>query len=206
MTTRFDFIRHGEPQGGSLYRGSAIDDPLSEKGWQQMWAALGKHNHWDQIVSSPLLRCLEFAQALASKHDLPVTVKEGFREVGFGVWEGCSPELVRRNHPREYQAFYADPVNCRPQGAEDLMQFGQRVADALEQLVLEFEGMNLLVIAHAGVIRASLGHVMQAPAASWYRAKVNNACISRFQFGASGSQLIFHNLPALQVQEMYQPG
>jgi len=34
-------MRHGEPVGGRAYRGHSIDDPLSEKGWQQMWDAVG---------------------------------------------------------------------------------------------------------------------------------------------------------------------
>ena len=32
--TLVDFIRHGEPEGGRRYRGNAVDDVLSEKGWQ----------------------------------------------------------------------------------------------------------------------------------------------------------------------------
>jgi alpha-ribazole phosphatase len=38
-TTIFDVIRHGEPEGGPMYRGSK-DDPLSPVGWQQMRSAI----------------------------------------------------------------------------------------------------------------------------------------------------------------------
>ena len=55
--TLIDLLRHGEPEGGRAYRGHSIDDPLSETGWQQMWAAVGYHKPWEQIVSSPLQRC-----------------------------------------------------------------------------------------------------------------------------------------------------
>ena len=34
--TTIDLIRHGEPVGGRAYRGHNIDDPLSDKGWQQI--------------------------------------------------------------------------------------------------------------------------------------------------------------------------
>ena len=54
--TLIDIIRHGEPVGGKRYRGQ-IDDPLSEKGWQQMRDAVAGHNPWDVIISSPLARC-----------------------------------------------------------------------------------------------------------------------------------------------------
>jgi hypothetical protein len=40
-----DLLRHGEPEGGRLYRGNLLDNPLSEKGWQQMQASVnGKHS------------------------------------------------------------------------------------------------------------------------------------------------------------------
>jgi broad specificity phosphatase PhoE len=35
-----DLLRHGEPEGGRLYRGNLLDNPLSEKGWQQMQASV----------------------------------------------------------------------------------------------------------------------------------------------------------------------
>ena len=41
-----DLIRHGEPQGGPRYRGDGIDDPLSDKGWRQMWDAVGEDAPW----------------------------------------------------------------------------------------------------------------------------------------------------------------
>ena len=63
--TIIDFIRHGEPVGGRAYRGHNIDDPLSEKGWQQMRTAVADHCPWSQLISSPLLRCKDFANELA---------------------------------------------------------------------------------------------------------------------------------------------
>jgi len=197
VTTVLDFIRHGEPEGGRLFRGAAIDDPLSEKGWRQMWQAVGQQNHWDRIISSPLKRCHDFALALGEKHQLPATTAQDFREVGFGSWEGRSPTAIQESKPEEYAAFYADPVHNRPLGAEDLLAFGVRVADAFDASAKKFTGQRILIVAHAGVIRAALGHVMQAPPAAWYRVKVNNAGISRFVLDERGRQLVFHNLPRL---------
>jgi len=193
--TILDFIRHGEPEGGRLYRGAAIDDPLSEKGWEQMWRAVGESRAWDQLVSSPLQRCHAFALTLGEKHGLPVSVEQDFREVGFGSWEGRSPVDIQQQDPEEYAAFYADPVNNRPPGAEDLLDFGRRVAGAMERTASAHTGKRVLVVAHAGVIRAALGHVLQAPPAAWYRAKVNNAGMSRFARDDKGWQLMGHNLP-----------
>ena len=69
--TVIDLLRHGEPVGGRRYRGQQ-DDPLSEQGWEQMWQSVGERNAWQQIVTSPLLRCHAFAAALGERHNLPV--------------------------------------------------------------------------------------------------------------------------------------
>lgn len=89
-----DLLRHGDPVGGRAYRGNRINDPLSEKGWQQMWAAIPSEVQWQHIVTSPLSRCHEFSAALAEKFDLPLTVEKDFREVGFGDWEGRTPDEI----------------------------------------------------------------------------------------------------------------
>ncbi|BAO45308.1 histidine phosphatase family protein [Thiolapillus brandeum] len=202
MSCRLDFIRHGEPEGGRLYRGASIDDPLSDKGWRQMWQTVGEDNHWDCIVSSPLQRCHGFALALGEKHGLPVAIEKDFREVGFGSWEGRSPADIQQHCPGDYAAFYGDPVRNRPPGAEDLPDFGRRVARAFEATAQACPDQRVLVVAHAGVIRAALGHVMQAPPQAWYRVKVDNAGLSRFLLDEKGKQLVFHNLPRLPQETL----
>ena len=179
--------------GGRRYRGSGIDDPLSEKGWQQMWQALEKPASWNRIISSPMLRCCEFAHALGRHLGLPVELIQDLREVGFGSWEGRNAAEIIQDNPAEYDDFYLDPVHNRPQGAEDLQQFGQRVAAVYQQLPARFPDEHLLVVAHAGVIRATLGHVLQTTAANWYRTRVDNARITRFQHTQTGDVLVFHN-------------
>ena len=87
--------------GGRRYRGSGIDDPLSEKGWQQMWQALENPENWNRIISSPMLRCCEFAHALGRQLGLPVELIQDLREVGFGSWEGrSSAEIIQHRSRR----------------------------------------------------------------------------------------------------------
>ena len=87
--TIIDLMRHGEPVGGRRYRGQT-DDPLSEKGWQQMWDAAGEFRGWQHIVTSPLQRCAAFADALQVSYgisDKNVFVKKFERSTGNGVWQ-----------------------------------------------------------------------------------------------------------------------
>jgi broad specificity phosphatase PhoE len=192
-TTTLDYLRHGEPIGGSRFRGNGVDDPLSDLGWSQMRATSDALSGWEQVIASPMQRCRAFAEQLAEARDLPLTVIEDLREVGFGSWEGRDREVLRRDHTSEYEAFYRDPVNNRPADAEPLADFGIRVAAVFDHLVQRFSGQHLLVVAHAGVIRATLGHVTQSPAQAWYRANVDHAAMSRFVHDRLGPSLVFHN-------------
>lgn len=187
--TVIDFIRHGEPQGGNRYRGNTIDDPLSEKGWQQMWQAVGESFQWQYIISSPMQRCSAFAAALAQRDQVGVHIDERLKEIGFGVWEGKTRTEVQHEDREAYQSFYNDPVHCRPAGAESLEDFMRRVSTAYEEIVMQQVGGHCLVVAHAGVIRAVISYVLQAGAASMYRIRVDNAGITRIRHGQFGSVL-----------------
>lgn len=191
--TVIDFIRHGEPEGGKRYRGSSIDDALSEKGWAQMRATVGDVCPWSQIISSPLARCHAFAYELSQQHDVPLSVDGRLKEVGFGDWEGFSRAQIQARNLAEYQAFYADPVNNRPPGAEPLELFFGRVSAALKTITADFPGQHVLVVAHAGVIRAATAHALEIPAGAAYRVQVVNAGLTRFVGDTRGLRLEFLN-------------
>jgi len=192
--TLIDLIRHGQPRGGSLYRGHEIDDPLSDKGWQQMRDAVrGKTMPWQHIISSPMLRCQEFAKVLSDEHEISLSIEYDFREVGFGNWEGKTREQLQADNPQEYEDFYRDPVNCRPPGAEALGDFIQRVTDAYAKQLERHSGKHILIVAHAGVMRAIIGQALHTIPLGLYHIKVYNAGISRIQIDQHGGHLLHHN-------------
>lgn len=177
MPTIIDLIRHGTPEGGNLYRGHSIDDPLSEKGWQQMWNAVEHMPPWDAVVTSPMLRCKAFADQYAAKYDLEVCIDERLKEVGFGEWEGKSSQEILNKNPQAIVDFYHDPVRHRPVGAELLSDFQQRVSQALSDIKKNYFDHRILVVAHAGVIRAAITVTLKAPEAAMYRISISNAAI-----------------------------
>jgi len=191
VTTTLDLMRHGEPVGGRRYRGQ-IDDPLSEKGWAQMHAALGESVPWTQIVSSPLQRCRAFAESLAERHGLPLTLDERLKEVGFGVWEGKSAAEIEQDAPGTLAQFRADPINARPAGAEPLADFHARVAAGMEDLLAQHAGRHVLLVGHAGVMRMALAWALRIPLENAYRIEVATASLTRLRFEAGRASLIFH--------------
>lgn len=152
--TYIDIIRHGEPEGGRRYRGHGIDDPLSDRGWQQMWAAIPDNPPWDHIITSPLSRCNKFAETLAKKMGIKFSVEEQLKEIGFGAWEGRTPEDILANEGDALERFIEDPVHNRPQGAEPLDEFASRIWSVYQKTAQDYKDKHVLMVGHAGVIRA----------------------------------------------------
>ncbi len=193
--TQIDLLRHGEPVGGRRYRGQT-DDPLSEKGWQQMRAAVAGKKDWDIIYSSPLRRCAEFAQELSSHLVLPVKTDERLKEIGFGCWEGRTSEDIKRDDPNKLQNFWRDPIKNRPDGAETLASFQLRVRAAWQDICAEQSGRRVLIVGHAGITRMILSLVLGSPVEHMFRIQVDNAGLTRIRIQNQGKDafplLVFH--------------
>lgn len=195
--TTIDLLRHGEPVGGRKYRGQ-IDDPLSEKGWVQMRHTVGDFGDWHHIVSSPLTRCAAFAKELSEKHNIPLGFDERFKEVGFGTWEGRLPHELEAESPGILFQFKVNPVEKRPEGAEVLHDFFNRVSAALDDVHRRHEGGHVLVVCHAGVIRMIVAAALGMSPQNGYRIKVDTASLTRIALQREGDMvlphLVFHNI------------
>ncbi len=193
--TTLDLMRHGEPVGGRRYRGQT-DDPLSEKGWAQMRAAVGNHCPWQVVISSSLSRCADFARELAKRHQLPLEIDVRLIELGFGAWEGRTPDELTAVDPETLIRFRRDPVVHAPLGAEPLTAFHDRIISAWDSLLEHHGGKHVLVVAHAGVIRMVVAHVLNMPLQHLFRLQVPNAGITRVRVEKHGGQLfpqlLFH--------------
>jgi len=180
LTTCIDVIRHGEPVGGRRYRGYNIDDPLTEKGWSQMRAAVPESPPWQHIVSSPLKRCLEFSQELADDLQITCSVEDDLKEIGFGDWEGKTPEEILVEDSEALNHFYQDPVNNRPIGAEPLHTFSERVWHAYQNIIKNHHDRHVLIVAHAGVARAITANILHMSLDDVYsRLKIEYGAIIR---------------------------
>ena len=196
QSTTIDLIRHGEPVGGRKYRGQ-IDDPLSEKGWTQMWEAVGEHAPWDAIISSPLRRCLEFARELGQRTGIEVNDDARLMEIGFGAWEGRTASELEQETPGQVQRFLHDPMKHTPPGAETLPEFESRIIDAWNEVLQQHAGQHVLLVGHAGMMRMIIRHVLDMPLDRMFRIQVANAAITRIRREGTGAdamvRMLFHD-------------
>ncbi|MDH5326865.1 MAG: alpha-ribazole phosphatase family protein [Gammaproteobacteria bacterium] len=180
--TIIDLMRHGEPEGGACFRGSS-DDPLTPRGWEQMHRRLTQvaNSPWQRVISSPLRRCAGFANELTQSLRLPLSLEPDLREMHFGSWEGQTTEQVFHSDPESLKNFWTDPVKHPPPGGEDYAHFQQRVLTSWRSMCEQFSGEHLLVICHAGTIRAILGDVLGIDWQQGYNIDLPFAGISRIK-------------------------
>ncbi len=172
-----DLLRHGEPEGGRLYRGNLVDNPLTEKGWQQMLTSTaGKQ--WDFIATSPMIRCRAFAQHLSQTQNIEMKIFEQLEEIGFGDWQGRSAQEIGQKIVEE---FKQNPIKNRPKGAENLLNFQKRVLSVFKKIIRIKNNQSALIIAHAGVIRVIKSHLLNLPIEKMFTIKVISASCERFK-------------------------
>jgi probable phosphoglycerate mutase len=138
-------------------------------------------------------RCRVFAADLAGRHGLPLVIDPSLIEVGMGEWEGRARSDVAEQQPERFAAFYRDPVGQRPMGAEPLDRLWTRVADAYSRHLAAYPGRHLLIVCHAGVMRALVGHLLEADARRWYRIRIDYAGLVRVRHGPLGPSIEWVN-------------
>lgn len=173
-----DLLRHGEVEGGRVYRGSR-DDVLTGYGLREMRAAVAGQHAWTRIISSPLLRCRTFAEEIAARYRLPLDIDTRWREIHFGAWEGKGADELLKTSPDEIASFWNDPERCTPPGGETLEAFRERLDDAWNDLLARQPGEHLLVVTHGGPIRFILGRVHGLSVAESLQLDVPHAFLCR---------------------------
>lgn len=188
----FVLLRHGEtaltPQ--KRFSGSGGTDPsLSEVGREQAEraaTAFAARGTIQAIVSSPLKRCQETAQAVAARLGLDVRIDEGLRETDFGAWEGLTFGEVRSRHPEELNAWLASP-EAAPPGGESFAAVAHRVSATRDRLAAEYVGRTVLLVTHVTPIKTLIRLALGAPPESLFRMELSAASVSAVAYYGDGN-------------------
>jgi broad specificity phosphatase PhoE len=169
---RLVLVRHGETVGHSSIRYyGRTDVALSDLGRRQMRAAREWLTARDgargfaPVFTSPLVRAAEGARIIAGKDAAAVALEE-FVEVDFGLFEGLTAEEIAERYPEEFARWNSDRLAADfvyPEG-ESRAAFVARVARGIARMLALWHeargagnpGLNGLLVAHRGVIRAAV--------------------------------------------------
>ncbi|MEE1802832.1 bifunctional RNase H/acid phosphatase [Streptomyces sp. NPDC101062] len=189
----FVLLRHGETAltPDKRFSGSGGTDPeLSAIGRRQADAiatALAARGTVQDIVSSPLRRCRETAQAVADRLGLDVRIEEGLRETDFGAWEGLTFGETQERYPDDLTAWLASPDVEPTGGGESFATVGRRVAAARDALLDRYRGRTVLVVTHVTPVKELVRLALGAPQESLFRMELSAASVSVVAYYADGN-------------------
>ncbi len=156
-------VRHGHPElpdDAPRFLGRT-DLPLSERGRgeaRRLKAAL-ESIPFDLVVHSGLRRAEETAAIVTEGRTAPLRVERAFQEIRCGDWEMRTLADIAASDPEAFEARAKDFAGYRPPGGESFTDVRDRAWPAFQSLLKRERG-DLLVVAHAGVLRALIVAVL----------------------------------------------
>lgn len=186
-------LRHGETLLSAEKRFSGRGDAvLTEAGVRQarsLAAYVARLGTVQVVVSSPLLRARQTADAVAEALGLPITEDPGLAETDFGEWEGRTFGEVRQAWPDELTAWLDSP-EVAPPGGESFAATAIRVRRARDRIVREHPAATVAVVSHVTPIKTLLRLALDAPPHAVFRMHLDLAGVSEVDWYADGPALV----------------
>lgn len=101
----------------------------------------------DMIVSSPMKRALKTARIIAGSNDIPIVTDDRLREWDYGKFEGMH---------RTAEGFHGNKLQFAVrmgERGESLLGLSHRVYSALDDIIENYRGKNVLIVSHGGICR-----------------------------------------------------
>ena len=213
MTTVL-LIRHGRTSANTagLLAGRSAGIELDAAGVQQAADLAGRlaSVRLRAVVSSPLRRCRQTAQALiAAQSDSCVfAVEKGLVECGYGEWTGRS--LRELSKDKLWSALQNQPSAVRFPGGESMSEMSTRAIAAVRVWNARIEaeyGSDAVwaAVSHGDPIKAILADALGLHLDSFQRIVVDPASISIVRYTAARPYLITANSTMVDLASFLSP-
>ena len=140
------------------------------------------------MVTSPLERCRQTAEAVARSQGLEPDLDAAFLELDFGDWTGLSFDELQAD-PR-YEPWNNRRTLNRPPGGESLGEAQMRAVRGLEALRERFPDAVVAVVTHSDIVKALTAHVLGTSLDFYHRFDVDPASITTLVLGGWGAKLL----------------
>lgn len=152
-------IRHGQTDWNIAKKIQGRQDiPLNERGRYQA-GCLKKameNRPVTAVFSSPQIRAMETAKAVASFSGSVVIPVKDLMEINYGSWEGKTEEELLQEDRALYEAWWSHPAETAPPGGESISQVNERCQKAWKEIKPQLTG-DAAIVAHGGL----LAHFME---------------------------------------------
>jgi len=183
MTTVL-LVRHGRTaQTGPILSGWTPGLHLDEQGREQVasLAARLKAVPLAAVVTSPLERCRETAEAILEGRELELQVDERLGEVRYGDWTGQSLKALARLPL--WRAVQVHPSSVTFPGGEALRDVQARAVDAIRDWNARLgDSATYLVCSHGDPIKAVIADALGAHLDLFQRISVDTASLTVIRY------------------------
>jgi alpha-ribazole phosphatase len=137
--------------------------------------------HAGAWITSGARRCRETAEALAGlQGEQPaIAIEPDLLEQDFGAWQGRTHAEIAAAEPDAAARFWEDAAREAPPGGESFAGMLARVAAAIERIAAKHRARDLVLVAHAGTIRAALAHALGLDPAAALRFAIDPLSLTR---------------------------
>jgi len=197
--TRVFLIRHGATEANQrrpfVLQGCEINGSLTECGQRQAGALTRflADERLDAIYSSPMRRAIETVSEIAASRSLEITTIADLRECHVGRWAGLSWEEIRQQDADQCTRFLADPANERHPDGESYLDLQRRAVPALDKIMHDHPGQNVLILAHNLVNRVLLSHYLGLDLQHARKIRQTNCCINLLQHCEGSTEVVTMN-------------
>nr|WP_320026835.1 alpha-ribazole phosphatase [uncultured Acetobacterium sp.] len=166
MNKTIYLVRHGEIEWNKekAYIGQ-IDLPLSEQGKiqaakrREFFAGI----NLDRAYTSPLKRCVTTLDSILENRPVPKETITELQEISMGDWEGRTFRSIKSKFPGDYEKRGQEIASFAPPSGESFLDLQQRVMPAFKKIAEKEEEHQMIILAHAGVIRVILTSILGLP-------------------------------------------
>jgi probable phosphoglycerate mutase len=179
--TRLTIVRHGETDWNVAKRlQGQQDSELTRNGLSQAETVSKTLSRFffDALISSDLGRAVKTTGIINQKHNLPILTNPNLRERNFGIMEGLTREQIQSNYPEVFNGYMERKDSYIIPEGESLVAFYNRVMKGLQNLAEMYEGKDILIVTHGGVLDCVMRKIFNYPLSAPRRFSIYNASIN----------------------------
>ena len=143
---------------------------------------VGKGGLMSAVYCSDLTRAIRSAEIVAEPHSLKPIIISSLRERNFGLWEGMSFDEIMEKYPLEFDAWAGNPLKFSPMEGESTLAMRDRVMQAMSEIMENHNKENIAIVAHGGVNRIILCHILGIPLENIFRIEQDYGALNIIEF------------------------
>ena len=180
-------VRHGRTAANAAGQlQGRLDQPLDDLGVRQALAVAAYVGPVDEVISSPLLRARQTAEAFGQ----PVHLDERWIEIAYGKYEG----LPHGEVPSEvWNLWRTDATFVPDDGGESAAAVDVRVRGACDELVERIGDRDIVVVSHVSPMKAAVAWALGVDFAIAWRTHLSHAAVCRIEIRPQGPVLFSFN-------------